>query len=331
MREENHGMREKRRLGKTDIEITPIGLGCWQFSQGVGMTGNFWGAVGTESIFDAVDAALKGGINWFDTAEAYGRGRSEQNLSAALSKPGVKPGSVVVATKWFPFFRTARSIAATIDTRIRCLSPYPIDLYQIHQPASFSSIPAQMAEMAKLLRAGKIRSIGVSNFSARQMEQAHAALAKEGIMLASNQVRFSLLDRSIEKSGVMEAARRLGITIIAYSPLAQGMLTGRFHEDPSSISKVSTGRKLVGGVRRSRLAATAPLIEELRLIARAHGVTPGQVALAWAVSFHGATVVAIPGATKPAQAEQSAGSMDIRLSEKELSRLDELSRRVSAK
>jgi aryl-alcohol dehydrogenase-like predicted oxidoreductase len=320
---------EKRRLGKTDIEITPIGLGCWQFSQGTGMIGRFWGNVATESIVGVVDAAMKGGINWFDTAEAYGRGKSEQNLSAALSRLAVKPGSVVVATKWFPFFRTARSIAATIDTRIACLGSYPIDLYQIHQPASFSPVPAQMREMAKLLRAGKIRSIGVSNFSARQMEQAHAALANEGIVLASNQVRFSLLDRSIDRSGVMDAAKRLGVTIIAYSPLAQGMLTGRFHEDPSALRAVSTGRKLIGGVRASRLAATAPLIEELRLVARAHGVTPGQVALSWAVSFHGETVVAIPGSTKPAQAEQSAGALGIRLSQKELSRLDELSRSVA--
>jgi aryl-alcohol dehydrogenase-like predicted oxidoreductase len=321
-------MMEKRRLGKTDIEITPIGLGCWQFSQGVGMMGNFWGVVATGNIVAIVEAALKGGISWFDTAEAYGRGRSEQNLSAALAKLGVKPGSVAVATKWMPFVRTARSIGATIDTRISCLAPYPIDLYQIHQPASFSPIPVQMKEMAKLLRAGKIRSVGVSNFNARQMQQAHAALAAEGIVLASNQVRFNMIDRSIEKSGVMEAAKRLGITIIAYSPLAQGMLTGRFHEDPGSIRAVSTGRKLVGGVRRTRLAATAPLIEELRLVARAHGVTPGQVALNWTVSFHGVTVVAIPGATKPAQAEQGAGAMGFTLSTKELARLDELSRRA---
>jgi aryl-alcohol dehydrogenase-like predicted oxidoreductase len=319
-------MMEKRRLGKTDIEITPIGLGCWQFSQGVGMMGNFWGVVGTQNIVEVVDAALKGGISWFDTAEAYGRGRSEQNLAAALSGLGVTPGSVVVATKWMPFMRTARSIAATIDTRLTCLRPFPIDLYQIHQPASFSPIPAQMKEMAKLLGAGKIRSVGVSNFNARQVEQAHAALAAEGIVLASNQVRFNMLDRSIERNGVMEAAKRLGITIIAYSPLAQGMLTGRFHEDPGSIRKVSTGRKLVGGVRPSRLAATAPLVEELRLVARVHGVTPGQVALNWTVNFHGETVVAIPGATKPAQATQSAGAMGFSLSPKELARLDELSR-----
>jgi aryl-alcohol dehydrogenase-like predicted oxidoreductase len=188
-----------------------------------------------------------------------------------------------------------------------------------------------MKEMAKLLRAGKIRSIGVSNFSARQMEQAHAALAEEKIVLASNQVRFNLLDRNIEKRGVVDAAKRLGITIIAYSPLAQGVLTGRFHEDPASIGKVSLIRRIIGGVGPALLARTAPLIDELRLVARAHGVTVGQVALSWVVGFHGAAVVAIAGATTPAQAEQNAAAMGIRLSQKELARIDEISRSVGGK
>ena len=322
---------DKRRLGATDIEVTPIGLGCWQFSQGGNLSGRAWDPISQETITAVVEAAMKGGISWFDTAEVYGRGRSEKNLSAALARLSVKPGSVVVATKWFPFFRWSHSIATTIDARIACLGRYPIDLYQIHQPVSFSPIPAQMKEMVKLLRAGKIRSIGVSNFSARQMEEAHAACAEEKIVLASNQVRFNLLDRNIEKSGMLDAAKRLGITILAYSPLAQGVLTGRFHEDPASIRKLSLIRRIIGGLSPARLARTAPLIDELRLVARAHGVTAGQVALSWAVSFHGAAVVAIAGATKPAQAEQSAGAMGIRLSQKELARIDELSWSVGGK
>jgi len=320
---------EKRRLGKTDIEITPIGLGCWQFSQKANLIGRIWDAVGIETIASVVDAALKGGINWFDTAEIYGNGRSEENLSAALKKLGVKPGSVVVATKWFPLFRAAGSIGSTIGTRLSKLNPYPIDLYQVHQPFSFSSVPDQMKEMAKILRAGKIRSVGVSNFNVARMEAAHAALATEGIVLASNQMRFNLLDRSIEHTGVLESARKLGVTIIAYSPLAQGVLTGRFHDDPASRQKVSMGRRM--SLSPARLKRTAPLIDELRLIARAHGVTTGQVALSWTVHFHKETVVAIPGATKPGQAEQSAGSMAVRLTDKELARIDELSRAVSGK
>ncbi|MGD0724907.1 MAG: aldo/keto reductase [Spirochaetia bacterium] len=317
---------QKRRLGRTDIEITPVGLGCWQFSQGANWMSRVWDTVPQETITAIIDTALKGGMNWFDTAESYGSGRSEQMLSAALSKLGVRPGSVVVATKWFPIFRTSRSIPATIDTRVACLGSYPIDLYQIHQPWSFSPIPAQMREMAKLLRAGKIRSIGVSNFSARQMESAHAALASEGIVLASNQVRFNLLDRGIERNGLLEAAKRLGITIIAWSPLAQGALTGRFHEDPSLVQKLPPMRKIMGGISASGVARSRPLIDELRLIARAHGISVAQAALAWTVSFHGEAVVAIPGATKAAQAEQSAGSMGVRLTDKELAKIDELSR-----
>ena len=203
-------MTKKRRLGKTDIEITPIGLGCWQFSQGSKGMSAVWDAVNQETINGIVDTALKGGISWFDTAELYGRGTSEQTLAKALTAAGVRPGQVVVATKWWPLARRARSIEATIDTRLSCLSPFPIDLYQVHQPFSISSVAAQMKAMARILKAGKIRSVGVSNFSARRMELAHAALAAEGIVLASNQMRFNLLDRGIERNGVLSSAKKLG-------------------------------------------------------------------------------------------------------------------------
>src|SRR5271157_3284868 len=156
---------KKRRLGRTGIEITPIGLGCWQFSQGANFIARFWDTLSDEAIRGVVETALKGGVNWFDTAEAYGNGRSEQKLAEALVALDVKPGAVVIATKWQPFFRTAGSISATIDTRISCLGRYPIDLYQVHNPMSFSPIPTQMREMAKLLKAGRIRAVGVSNFS----------------------------------------------------------------------------------------------------------------------------------------------------------------------
>ncbi len=321
---------KKRTLGRTDIEISPIGLGCWQFAQGSGlMSGMVWNPIDQKTITSIIGAALKGGVSWFDTAEAYGKGSSEKSVAASLAALAVAPGSAQIATKWWPLLRTAGSIAATIDARIAALAPYPIDLYQVHQPWSFSSIPAQMREMAKLLRARKIRAIGVSNFSARQMEQAHEALAAEGIPLASNQVRFNLLDRSIESNDVLETARRLGVTIIAYSPLAQGMLTGRFHEDPALAKGLPRMRKLMGGFSPVGLARTAPLIEELAAVAKAHGATVSQVALSWTVAFHGKTIVAIPGASKPAQASASAAAMDVALSDSELSGIDEASRKVS--
>ena len=317
---------DKRRLGTSDIEVSPIGLGCWQFSLGHGFIGNAWGLVDQESVVSIVRTARAGGVNWFDTAEAYGNGMSEQALSAALQALGVKPGESLVATKWLPFFRTARSLRQTIDRRIECLSPYPIDLYQIHQPTSFSSIPVQMREMASLVREGKIRSVGVSNFSARQMEEAHAALKAVGVPLVSNQVRINLLYRRIEDNGILESARRLGITLIAWSPLAQGILSGRFHQDRNASRQVSRFRRLIGGHSDESIARTAPLIEELTAVGKAYGVSAAQVALNWLITFYGETVIAIPGATKPAQAEQSAAAMRFRLTSAELSRLDEVSR-----
>jgi aryl-alcohol dehydrogenase-like predicted oxidoreductase len=316
----------KRRLGTTDIEITPVGLGCWQFAQGSGPVAGYWSQMGAAAIREVVGAALAGGINWFDTAEAYGNGTSEQGLSRALESLGVKPASVVIATKWMPWMRTARSIGATIDRRTECLRPYPIDLHQVHQPASFSPIPVQMREMAKLLKAGRIRSIGVSNFSAAQMQAAHAALASEGIALASNQVKFNLLDRRIESNGVLETAQRLGVTIIAYSPLAQGILSGKFHEDPGAMRKASGLRRLVGRLNPRTLERTRPLVDEMRAIARAHDVSVTAIALSWEVSFHGDRVVVIPGASRPGQVQQAAAAGDIRLSARELARLEELSR-----
>jgi aryl-alcohol dehydrogenase-like predicted oxidoreductase len=315
----------KHILGKTGIEITPIGLGCWQFAQGAGLLGRFWSVLDQDTVTAVVKAALDGGIGWFDTAEAYGGGRSEQALARALHSLGRKPESVVVATKWLPFFRTARSIGATIADRLSCLDGYPIDLHQIHQPASLSPIPAQMREMAALVRTGKIRSVGVSNFSARQMLAAFDALAREGIPLASNQVRYNLLDRRIESNGVLDAAKRLGLTVIAYSPLAQGILTGKFHEHPELAEGLSRFRKLLGRYDAGALSRTAPLIEELRGIAQAHGATVSQIALAWLIRAHGDAVVVIPGASRPRHAEEAAGAMEIELSPEEMSRIDILS------
>jgi aryl-alcohol dehydrogenase-like predicted oxidoreductase len=191
---------------------------------------------------------------------------------------------------------------------------------------SFSPIPVQMREMAGLVAAGKVRSVGVSNFSATQMQTAHDVLAAQGIALASNQVRFNLLDRSVEKNGVLETAKRLGVTIIAWSPLAQGILTGRFHEDPRSMRNVPGLRRMMGRLGSGTLERTRPLVEELRTIARAHGAAVSQVALSWVVSFHGETVVAIPGASRPTQAEQAAAAADLVLSPREMARIDELAR-----
>ncbi|WP_375767941.1 aldo/keto reductase [Archangium gephyra] len=317
----------QRRLGRSDIEISAIGLGCWQFSEGSGLAGGFWEALPTPTVEEIVDASLRGGINWFDTAEAYGDGRSERALANALTKLGKKPGEVVVATKWFPYpWRGASSIRDTIGDRLTHLSPFGIDLHQIHQPFSFASVAAQSNAMADLVQAGKIRTVGVSNFSAKRMRAAHEVLARRGVPLVSNQMQYSLLDRRIESNGVLAAAKELGITIIAYSPLAQGLLSGKFHEDPSLIKNRVGPRKFLPSFRAKGLERSRPLIEELRKIATAHGVTPSQVALNWLIHFHGETVVVIPGATKRRHAEENVGAGTFTLSPDELRRIDELSR-----
>ena len=313
----------KRRLGRTEIEITPIGLGTWQFSEGQSIHGLVWSRIEPEVTEEIVAAALDGGINWFDTAEAYGGGRSERALARALGAAGKHNRDVMIATKWQPVLRRASSIGRTIDQRLRNLSPFGIDLHQVHNPASFSSVEAEMEAMADLVLEGKSRAVGVSNFSAARMRRAHTALARRGIPLASNQVKYSLLDRRIEANGVLDAATELGVTIIAYSPLEMGLLTGKFHRDAVLLKSRPIGRRF--SLRR-KIERSRPLVAALEEIAAGHGVTPAQVALNWLVNAHGDTVVAIPGASKPAHAQESAGAMAFSLSDGELSRLGDLTR-----
>jgi aryl-alcohol dehydrogenase-like predicted oxidoreductase len=244
----------KRTFGKTNIQITPIGLGMMEFSGGGGLMGFTFPVIAQEEKNATVRAALDGGINWFDSAELYGNGVSEASLATALKAAGKADQEVVVATKWWPLFRTARSIPRTIQDRIRFLDGYSISLYMVHQPFSFSTPEAEMDAMADLVEAGKIRSVGVSNFNAERMRRAFIALQKRGLPLAVNQVRYSLLDRSIETNGILDTAKELGITIIAYTPLASGLLTGKYHKNPELLQKKSLfwRARLQGGMDRSR-------------------------------------------------------------------------------
>jgi aryl-alcohol dehydrogenase-like predicted oxidoreductase len=270
-----------------------------------------------------VQAALDGGINWFDTAELYGGGMSEESLVAALKATGKKNGEVVIATKWWPLFRTAHNIPISIQDRIHALDGYSIDLYMVHQPFSLSTHDKEMMAMADLVDAGKIRSVGISNFSAKQMRLAHQTLQQCGLPLAVNQVRYSLIDRSIEKNGILDTAKELGITIVAYTPLGSGLLTGKYHKTPELLQQKSFFWR--SRIKRS-LEKTKELITTLEEIGTKHNVTAAQVALNWVISFHGDTIVTIPGATKVHQAEESARAMHFKLAEDELARLDEMSR-----
>ena len=182
-----------------------------------------------------------------------------------------------------------------------------------------------MNAMADLVEAGKIRSVGVSNFDPARMRRAHAALAKRGIPLAVNQVRYSLLNREIETNGVLDTAKELGVTIIAYTPVARGLLTGKYHKDPGLLNRMPGWRK--ASMQRN-LERSRPLINTMDEIATKYETTIAQVALNWLINFNGESVVTIPGATRVRQAEESASAMKFRLSDDEMARLDEVSHRL---
>lgn len=313
-----------RSLGRTNLMVSPIGLGSWQFSKQNNMTGKFWPTLEDELINKVVSISLEGGINWLDTAEAYGNGASERALSTALQSIGKKPGEVLIATKWWPIFRFASNIAKTIDDRINALAPYPIDLYQVHMPWGFSSEKSEMIAMAELFDRKLIKSIGVSNFSAQKMKNSWETLDKKEIPLASNQVLYNLLNRKIESNGVMEMAKKLGVSIIAYSPLAQGLVTGKFHDNPELL-KNSGARKYYSLYKPKGLEKSRPVVMLVKELALKYNVTPSQIALNWLINFNGDTVVAIPGATKEIQAKENVGAMSFRLSDEDMSKLDKVS------
>ena len=316
-----------RKLGQSDLYVSPIGLGCWQFSEGKSITGSFWPRLDENTTLAIIQASLEGGINWFDTAEAYGWGKSEAGLVKALKMLNKQKGEIVIATKWFPIFRTANSIYKTVNTRLKYLDGFPIDLYQIHAPyGSFSSREKQLWAMKEVVKAGKAKYLGVSNFSAKQMREAYEQLRRTPAPLISNQVKYNLLHRRIENNGVLETAKELGISIIAYSPLEQGLLSGKYHDNPDLIQSSPGPRKRLRRFSRKGLAESAPVIHELRIIADKYKVTMAQVALRWVIQFHGECIVAIPGATKVRQAKENAAVMNFELTQEELDLLDMVSK-----
>jgi aryl-alcohol dehydrogenase-like predicted oxidoreductase len=322
--EMNHAI-QMRQLGKTDIFVSPIGLGVMEFAGGGGLLGRAFPVIPQEEKNAIIKAALDGGINWFDTAEMYGGGVSERSLATSLKAAGMSDKDVIVATKWLPLLRTAGNIPHSIHKRLHYLDGFSIGNYMVHLPYSFSSPEAEMNAMADLVETGKIRSVGVSNFNPTRMRRAHRALAKRGLPLAVNQVEYSLLNRKIETNGVLETAKELGVTIVAYTPLALGMLSGKYHKNPELVSRMTGWRKF--SIRRN-LEKSRALIQVMDEIANKYQATIAQVALNWLINFNGEVVVTIPGATKVYQAKDNAGAMNFRLSVDELKQLDDLSRRL---
>jgi aryl-alcohol dehydrogenase-like predicted oxidoreductase len=293
-------------------KISKIGLGTWQF----GSREWGYGSGYDKQAGVVVRRALELGVTLFDTAEAYGFGRSERILGAALAAvPDATPA--LVATKIFPVLPVASIVEQRAVASAARLGVRTIDLYQIHHPHLLIDDRPAMRGMAALQRVGLVEDVGVSNYPLHRWRAAEEAL---GAPVLSNQVEYSLVRRAPEDDLLPYAAER-GRLIIAYSPLAQGLLSGRY--DVTS--------RAPGGIRAlnplflaANLARAAPLLDVLRDVAAGHDATCAQIALAWVVRHP--NVVAIPGVSGVAQVEANAAAADIDLADGEIAALSAAAR-----
>jgi aryl-alcohol dehydrogenase-like predicted oxidoreductase len=311
-----------RHIGDTDLEVSAVGVGTWQW--GDTSIWQYGQGYGTQDVNEAFETSLDAGINFFDTAEVYGKGVSETLLGQAVRKAN-RP--VVIATKYAPFPQRLKpaEVEKALDASLNRLGMSSVDLYQVHWPYTLLQQEDLMVALAGAVKSHKAKAVGVSNYNAAQMERAATLLEKYGVKLASNQVQYSLLHRKPEKNGVLEACRRLNVSLIAYSPLAQGLVTGKY--SGQGASKVAGMRRFMPNFRAKGLAKIEPLIKELKSIAAEREKTPAQVALNWLLS-RDKLVLVIPGAKNASQAKQNAGALGWQLSEGEFARLDKASNAI---
>jgi aryl-alcohol dehydrogenase-like predicted oxidoreductase len=305
-------------LGQTEIRVPTLGVGCWQW--GDTMMWGFGQQYNRVDVEGAFRASVEAGLTLFDTAEIYGRGTSERILGELVRQ---SQAPVVVASKFapLPWRLSARSLRRALEASLQRLGLAPIDLYQVHWSFPVIPIEALMHELANAVESGQIRAVGVSNYSATQMRRACDALAKRGIPLASNQVEYSLLHREPEQNGVLAACRELQVTLIAYSPLAKGALTGKYQSGTTPPGP----RRFSRDFRQQGLVAHEAVINCLRQIGQAHGgKTPAQVALRWLIQQPG--VLPIPGAKNARQAADNAGALGWEMTQAEWEELERLSR-----
>ncbi|HEX2979379.1 MAG TPA: aldo/keto reductase [Anaerolineaceae bacterium] len=290
------------------FEGISIGVGTWAWGDRL-----YWGygqGYAAEDVRDAFQASLDQGIQFFDTAEAYGRGKSEKLLGEFVKATDTP---VHIASKFMPFpWRLQKgSLLRALRHSLERLQLPSIDLYQIHFPIPPVTVETWMNAMAEAFQAGLIRAVGVSNYSRQQTQRAADALLRQGIQLASNQLEYSLLNRQIEFNGVLDECKQRGVKVIAYSPLAQGLLTGKYTpENPP------TGFR----ARKVDLKELKPLLSTMKKIGDAHdGKTPAQVAINWTICKG---TLPIPGAKSANQAIANAGGTGWALTDEEVETLD---------
>ncbi|MFM6201388.1 MAG: aldo/keto reductase, partial [Dolichospermum sp.] len=269
---------ETTTLGKNGLAVPPLCIGTWAW--GDKLFWNYGHEYGEEELQAAFNTAVNNGVTFFDTAEVYGLGLSEEFLGRFMTQTQKK---VQIATKFgpLPWRWDGKSVSEALTASLQRLQVERIELYQVHWPfAFFLSQETLMNTLADEVKRGRIGAVGVSNYSAAQMREAHQILAAKGVPLAVNQMRYSLITRQIEGNGIYQTARELGVTILAYSPLAQGLLTGKY----ISSQKPQGARSIDPRFSQDGLNKIASVLSLLREIGEKYHRTPAQVSLNWLIA-----------------------------------------------
>lgn len=300
---------EHVRLGNSELKVSRIGIGTWQW----GTVNWGWGKdYGERDVIGAFEKAIELGMNFFDTAEIYGNGRSEEILGRVIQG---RREELVIATKVSPWHLTYNEVMKAARRSLTRLNTKYIDLYQVHFPNPLIPIESTMKALRKLMNDGLIRYAGVSNFSLSRLKRAQEALSDASLI--SDQVEYSIVRRKPE-SGLTEYAQKAGISIIAYSPLGKGVLSGKYDPKTRPRDLVRSSSFLFTPTNIRRLH---PLIELVRKIAFNRGKTPSQVAINWLLRHD--FVVPIPGVKSARQVEENANAVGWRLTDKELQAINE--------
>jgi aryl-alcohol dehydrogenase-like predicted oxidoreductase len=277
--------------------------------------GSYDSSLTEETIRQAWDASIDAGVTLFDTAEVYGSGESERIIGRLMAADPDRAAKVVLATKFMPSpwkLNVRGALLAALRSSVERLGVPKVGLYQIHGPISLRSHAALAEALAAAHQAGLVDAVGVSNYSVKETRSMAGELAKRGLRLATNQIEFSLLRRVPETSGLLATCAELGVVPLAYSPIGQGRLTGKY-----SAASPPPGKR---GFSAHPMEVVDKVVAELRVVGDKHGGRlPSQVALNWIIA-KGA--VPIPGAKNRQQAEENAGALGWSIDEDDLERLD---------
>ena len=307
-----------RTLGNSDLQLSRIGFGAWAI--GGGDWAFAWGSQDDNDSIAAIHRALDLGINWIDTAAIYGLGHSEEVVARALKSASKKP---YVFTKcgirWNADRSTYRhlkleSIVEEIEASLRRLNVETIDLYQIHWPEPDSDIEGAWEVLARARQQGKLRWIGVSNFSVEQMKRILPIAP-----ITSLQPPYSMLRPAIEAE-ILPFVQQHGIGVISYSPMVSGLLTGKMTAERVAAMPSDDWRRKAVEFNEPRLSRNLRLVDLLREIGNGHSVTPGVVAVAWTL-HHPAITAAIVGGRSGKQVEELSAALQFNLADDEYARI----------